>query len=233
MRMITGILDILFPPRCAFCGRLMECSGNGVCPDCEEELPYIGGDKCVRFVGDFRCAVALYYEDLVMDGVHSLKFGRKSNRAAVFGRYIAKVAAEQFAGEFDEVTYVPVSWKRNFTRGFDQARLLARAAAGVWGMREVSSLKKVRHTRAQSSLNDAVKRKENVKGVYRVPRPERVRGRRFLLVDDVATTGSTLAAGASALMEAGAASVVCATLAGGHRHIENSVTGQTMDRSDG
>ena len=58
-------------------------------------------------------------------------------------------------------------------------------------------------------------RAENVKNVYRVPHPERVAGKRFLLIDDVVTTGSTLSACAATLTAAGAASVVCAALAGG------------------
>ena len=114
--------------------------------------------------------------------------------------------------------------RRNFERGFDQARLLAGAAAKIWGVRAEPTLRKVRHTRAQSSLDDPSARKRNVKDVYAVPRPDRVRGRRFLLIDDVCTTGSTMASAAGALMEAGAAGVVCAALAGGRRKTEKSGT---------
>ena len=64
------------------------------------------------------------------------------------------------------------------------------------GVKAEPVLRKGRHTRAQSSLQDAALRKANVKGAYRVPHPERVRGRRFLLIDDVCTTGSTMAAAA-------------------------------------
>ena len=103
-----------------------------------------------------------------------------------------------------------------------QARLLAEEAANIWGVKAEAVLRKDRHTRAQSSLQDAALRKTNVKGAYRVPHPERVRGRRFLLIDDVCTTGSTLSAAADALLEAGAAGVVCAVLAGGSRKRENS-----------
>ena len=127
-------------------------------------------------------------------------------------RYIAQAAAEELSGGFDAVSFVPVSLRRNFERGFDQARLLAEEAANIWGVKAEAVLRKGRHTRAQSSLQDAALRKANVKGAYRVPHPERVRGRRFLLIDDVCTTGSTLSACADTLMAAGAASV-----AGGRR----------------
>ena len=73
--------------------------------------------------------------------------------------------------------------------------------------------RKVRHTKAQSSLKDAAARRQNIDGAYTVLSAERVIGRRFLLVDDVVTTGSTMAAAAEALRSAGAASVVCAALA--------------------
>lgn len=213
-----AILDLLFPPRCAFCGTLMEHTGTSVCPDCERSLPYTDGTP-----GDaagFPCATAFYYDGAVKEGVHALKFGKKSWRAGVFGRYIARAASECFDGQFDLVTFVPVSLKRNYDRGFDQARLLAQAAARTWGMRAVPTLRKIRNNRPQSSLDDPEQRRANVKDAYRPLPRSRIAGRRILLIDDVATTGSTLAACAETLLAAGAASVVCASLAGGHRRRE-------------
>ena len=194
----TALLDLLFPPKCAFCGKLLETSGD-VCEDCEKGLPY-------REEGQILSAICA-------GGV-----------PCVFARYVAQAAAEQLGGAFDAVTFVPVSPRRNFERGFDQARLLAGAAAKIWGVRAEPTLRKVRHTRAQSSLDDPAARKRNVKDVYAVPRPDRVRGRRFLLIDDVCTTGSTMASAAGALMEAGASGVVCAALAGGRRKTEKTGT---------
>jgi len=196
----------------------MDAAGDGVCPSCQAALPAREDENNLFPIGENACpcAVALYYDGAVKTGVHALKFGRKSWRAGVFARYIVQVAAERLSGRFDAVTYVPVSFQRNFRRGFDQARLLAQAAGKTWGVPAEQTLRKIRHNRAQSSLDDPAQRKKNVEHAYAVPHPERVAGRRFLLIDDVATTGSTLAACADALLAAGAAEVVCAALAGGH-----------------
>lgn len=214
--MIGGILDLLFPPRCAFCGELMERAGGGVCRDCEKSLPYAGEGDALGTVEGYPSVRAFYYEAMVKQGVHALKFDRTAWRASVFGRYIAQAAAEYLGGRFDAVTYVPVSWQRNYARGFDQARLLAQAAAKVWGIKAEPTLRKIRHNRPQSSLGDPRQRRANVQGAYRVLPRARIAGRRFLLIDDVITTGSTMSACAGTLLEAGAASVVCASLAGGH-----------------
>ena len=218
---MTFLLDLLFPPKCAFCDKLVE--KGDLCEACKTSLPFREEENATRLIGEnnYLCTVALYYDGPAEAGVKALKFGKKSWRAKVFARYIAQAAAEQLSGEFDAVTYVPVSLRRNFERGFDQARLLAEETAKLWGLKAEPTLRKVRHTRAQSSLKNPAQRKKNVKDAYAVPRPDRVRGRRFLLIDDVCTTGSTMSAAADALLEAGAAGVVCAALAGGHRKMEN------------
>lgn len=219
---VSAILDLLFPPKCAFCGKLVE--KGDLCDACKNSLPFREEENISQLIGDnnYLCAVTFYYEDPVETGVKALKFGKKSWRARVFARYLAQTAAEQLSGEFDAVTYVPVSLRRNFERGFDQARLLAEETARIWDTEAKPTLRKIRHTKAQSSLTDPAQRKKNVQDAYIVPRPERVRDRRFLLIDDVCTTGSTMAAAADALMAAGAESVVCATMAGGHREKEKS-----------
>lgn len=219
---VSAVLDLLFPPKCAFCGSLVE--KGDLCEACKNALPFREEENAAQLIGEnnYLCAVALYYDGPAEAGVKALKFGRKSWRAKIFARYVAQAAAEQLSGEFDAVTYVPVSLRRNFERGFDQARLLAEETARHWNIKAEPTLRKIRHTKAQSSLKDSSQRKRNVKGAYIVPHPDQVRDRRFLLIDDVCTTGSTMSAAADALMEAGAAGVVCAALAGGHKKMEES-----------
>ena len=95
----------------------------------------------------------------------------------------------------------------------DQAFLLASAAALELGDVAVETLRKGRNTQAQSGLSDDAARRANVLGAYTIVDPELVEGKRVLLIDDVVTTGSTFSECARVLRSAGAAGVVCATLA--------------------
>lgn len=214
---LSALLDLLYPPRCIFCGKLLEPSGERVCPVCRESLPYRRDGSAAIDAGGFPCAVAFYYEEPVRSAVRALKFYKTPSRAEALGRYVAEAAAMELAGEFDAVTYAPVSRLRRMGRGYDQARLLAEAASRSWGVPAEKTLRKRRNNRAQTSVRSREARRANVQGVYEVLPEALVRGRRFLLIDDVCTTGSTLGACAQALMDGGAASVVCAALAGGRQ----------------
>lgn len=210
------ILNILFPNKCPFCGKIIE-SDHSICEKCKTSLPYRPEGKIKQKVSGFDCVITFYYDDMVRSGIRAMKFHRIPTRAAAFAPYLAQTAAEYLGGEFDAITFVPVSRWRNFTRGFDQAQLLAEETAKLWEVKAGKILVKVRNNPPQSSVKTPAERRANVLGAYRVRPDADVRGRRFLLVDDVLTTGSTMAECAKLLMESGARSVVCAALAGGHR----------------
>ena len=108
---------------------------------------------------------------------------------------------------------MPISDRRRRRRGYDQARLIAEAAARELGVPCVQTLRKVRDIPAQSGLRSASERRGNVKNVYCAAHPESVSGKRVLLIDDLITTGATLSEAAQTLRFAGASGVSCATLA--------------------
>lgn len=211
--MMEFLLDLLFPPKCACCGRVLATPRVNPCPDCARALP-LQPDASVLHTGPYGlCAVAFRYEGGVRDAIRACKFHGRQSAVQALAPYLVQAAAEHLSGQFDAVTYVPVSPKRLRERGYDQARLLADAMARQWNTRVEPTLRKVRHTKAQSSLEGAEERRKNIAGAYAVLPGAAVAGRRFLLVDDVVTTGSTMAAAAEALRAGGAASVVCAALA--------------------
>lgn len=210
MRFLDTLLNLLFPPKCPFCGHVLD--HPGVCPACEAALPWLAEeDGLWTLPADVPCAAPLRYEGLARKGLLRFKFQGASAAAEPLGELVARCAAERFAGEFDVVTWVPVSRKRLRQRGYDQAELLARAACRLWNTRPVRLLDKRRDNPAQSGLHDAVLRRENVRDVYAASGA--AAGRRILLVDDICTTGATLSSCALALRQAGAETVLCCTAA--------------------
>ena len=209
-KLTETILNLVFPPKCPFCGKVLDAVG--VCPPCEKALPWIPEEQAVLSEGDLTCAAPLWYEGNVREALLRLKFRGGSALAEPLGELLAQCAAEQFGGEFDTVTWVPVSRKRLKRRGYDQSRLLAASLCVDWHVAPVETLRKAVDNPAQSGLTDAEHRRANVLGVYEAL-PENVRDKRLLLIDDIVTTGSTLSECARVLGKAGAEQVVCATVA--------------------
>lgn len=212
MNVLERLLDLLFPPKCPFCARVLD--RPGVCAACEKNLPWTEEPDSLWTLPDgLRCAAPLWYRGSARQGLLRLKFHGAPGAAEPLGGLIAQCAAERLSGEFDTVTWVPVSPKRLRQRGYDQAELLSRAACRRWDTAPVRLLEKIRDNPAQSGLRDAAARWENVRDVYRAVEPGDVEGRRILLVDDICTTGATLCQCAAVLRRAGATEVVCAAAA--------------------
>lgn len=210
MKPLDALLDLIFPPRCVFCRKRL--GTQGICPECEARLPRCGA---VRSGGEFfsTAAAPLYYEGAVRAAVLRYKFKNRRGYAGTFSRLMASCAGEELAGQFDLITWVPVSRRRFRKRGFDQSELLARGVAEQLGMELTPALRKRRHTGANSVLEGREARAANVLGAFEARGPGLVRGRRVLLVDDIYTTGATLSECARVLLMAGAEDVVCLTLA--------------------
>lgn len=212
---VEVLLDLIFPPKCVFCKRLLRKGEDGICARCQEHLPWCVGteaEQTLEFVS--LCASPLWYQDEVRESFHRYKFKGSRGYAKVYGRLMAQCVRAHLAGRYDLITWVPLSEQRRKARGYDQAMLLAEAAALELGDVAAEALTKVRDTSAQSGLGkDDSARRANVLGAYRPTDPELIAGQRVLLMDDVVTTGSTLSECARTLRTAGAADVVCVTLA--------------------
>ena len=213
MSAFSGLLDLLFPPRCAFCSHILRGNESGLCKKCAGSISRTenGGLRTGEFFS--VCAAPLYYEASVRDAILRFKFHDATAYAELFGELMADTIRESLAGRYDLVTWVPLSEKRLKKRGYDQAMLLAMAATLRLDDAPVELLKKQTDVPAQSGVGSPEKRRANISGVYSVTDEELVRGRRILLIDDIITTGATLSECARTLREAGAADVVCCTLA--------------------
>jgi len=154
-----------------------------------------------------------YYEGALREILQHYKYRGLRPLARPLGQRLAQTLERLQGGTWDLVLPVPLHRNRERQRGFNQAGLLAEQVGKLFGIRMGGKdCVRVRDTPPQAGLR-AAERRKNVKGAFAVPQPERVRGLRVLLVDDVLTTGATADACARALLEAGAKGVAVLTLA--------------------
>lgn len=208
----SGFMNLLFPPRCVFCGKPLARGVSGYCKKCEKSIPYTdgtfepGGAITV-------CMAPLKYRDSVRKAFHRFKFKGKVSYAGVFGRIVADEIKRAASGKYDIITWIPVSRERKRDRGYDQSMLLAYAVALELDDVAVDTLTKVRDVTAQSELKGLNERQSNISGAFEVSLPELIEGKRVLLIDDIYTTGATMDECARCLMGAGAKEVLGAVFA--------------------
>lgn len=213
MKLLDRILDLLYPPRCAFCRRLLPDGVRGVCAFCEKKLPYVPADAQIRSLKNIeKCIAPLYYEGSVRESLHRYKFSSMTAYADIYSEFMGKCIDENGIS-CDIITWIPLSRRRLRKRGYDQAELLARLIAKRHGFDCVRLLKKLRDNPPQSGTGSPEKRRANVKGIYSCIEPQLVQGKTILLIDDIVTTGATLSEAAGVLKNAGASGVYCAAVA--------------------
>jgi len=195
------------PPTCCLCGargRLVEGGAPlDLCDLCDADLPRIatpaGGSASTRVFAPFR------YAWPVNEFVRHLKFNGELEYARLLGTLLALAIREARIGLPDLIVPIPLHRRRYLERGFNQAAEIARYAGRILGCATSHhALERSVATAPQSDLT-ALARRRNVRKAFRATR--RLDGRRLVIVDDVITTGSTVAEAARVLRSAGAAEV--------------------------
>ena len=211
-KLFSLFLDFIFPPSCPMC-RTQGSEDGALCPECWTKFSWISDPKCSvcgypfpanldlgprplcpdcaagRNVADWIRSACVYDDaskDVMLPFKHAgaLKYKKLMVRAMIN-------SLRDAGGGIDLVLPVPLSFRRLWKRGYNQAALLAKPIARHLGAPvDVDSVR--REHRADMGHKSARERRENIRGVFKVARPENIKGKTILLVDDVMTTGATL-----------------------------------------
>jgi ComF family protein len=240
MKLLSQLIDIVYPPRCHICNRFLSTDERYLslyylCDNCLSGLTPITHPMCTICClpfstsrgSDHLCENCLrkrpwydflrspyIYSGILMESIQRLKYNLENYLASSLGKLMSSFAREYIFNVTDFlIVPVPLHRRRLRERGFNQSLLLARVLASDLGNQlDYLSLIRKRYTRAQTGLKREARRK-NVKDAFSIIYPETVKDKKILLVDDVFTTGYTLNECARILKKSGATTVICLTLA--------------------
>lgn len=222
-----SLLKAIFPSYCIDCGAILPLDRSFICATCFDELPrYEGGEAYYSAYERFEGLLPFttYQSDLIFSKnnhvrtlIHLIKYHQQPELAYRLAKYFGE--RHRNAGHFDDVSClvpIPLTTARLKERGYNQTEYIARGLSDAIN-RPVSTHILKRHKRKESAETQVDKNKEErwarLQDAFFVPNPSLVFRKRVLLVDDLLTTGATLIAAGRTLLDAGAESISCYTLA--------------------
>ena len=204
-------LEIVFPKECVGCGKektwlCEECSSKIIfiksptCPICSRLTSE--GEYCPRHKKGKKLKgvyVAAYYkEGALREAIHAFKYEFIKELAKPLGQILSQALCEKIIDEETILMPMALHPRRERQRGFNQAKLIAQEVSRICGLEISEGLRRVRHTKRQVDLNDR-QRAQNVADAFAWNSPNKLHGKKVLLIDDVMTTGATLNEAAKAL----------------------------------
>ena len=212
-RILKSVLDFtanaFFPVRCPYCDIVIDPEGYA-CDECGKKTPELPVTTYIE--GGYRCVAPFLYKDSFAEAVKRFKFNNRAQYAKALA--FAVVTALGSSGtdlDFDFITCVPMHKEQRLNRGYNQSELLAKECAGLMRTKYIHSLEKYKQNKVQHTL-PGIERRKNVKGVYRPLNKEKLKGKRVLIIDDIITTGSTLAECTKILSRCGCGDICCAVV---------------------
>lgn len=202
------LLQLFFPSRCPLCDSVIHHSSR-FCSECRDKLIRYEGNFSIKGASGFTAAFV--YDENVLPAISLLKNGICDNADFALGGELADtLSAEHTADKADLIIPVPMHVSKLHERTYNQAELIAGIVGRSLGIPVCKdAVMKTRMTADQKTLN-RISRFHNLKNAFTVVLPEIIEGKNILLIDDICTTGSTLAVLTKLLLENNAASVHCA-----------------------
>lgn len=209
LMLLRALENAVMPLRCVFCGTRSRDEERYICTGCRDDLPWSDAPAAPAPVGLEAEVAPMVYAFPVDAALKAFKFRRRLFYAPAFADLLVE-ACSLLPQDIDAVLPVPLHWRRQWWRGFNQAYEIGRPVARHLGRPLVDNVVRRRATPTQSGLN-AAQRTRNLNGAFRVKgTPQQAH---VLIIDDVITTGTTVRRLAAVLQGAGVDRVSALALA--------------------
>lgn len=212
----VSLLRLVAPKACVVCGAALGVGENVICSVCTSHLPrtYQWKSPCDNLMARLlwgriaveKAAALLYFEPQseVSHIVYSFKYQNHPENAEHMGRLAAKeLSISGFFNGIDALVPVPLARSRQRSRGYNQSHEIAKGISGITGIPVIKGAVTRRTFTESQTHKSRWERIENVESVFELKRPELLRGKHILVIDDVVTTGSTVAACSQEIVKSG------------------------------
>lgn len=227
MQWLKQMADLIYPPLCVSCGLMRPLDRHIFCLECLQQLPETGyhlheqNPFTSHFAGRVRLQAGASFLYFSRGGgtqrmLHQIKYNNQPDLITVIGRWYGRqlLQAPLWQG-IDAVVPVPLHWKKQRKRGYNQSAVFGEAIADVINTPcHARALLRITHDRSLTGMN-RLQRIQTIGSAFAVAKPAQVKDKHILLVDDVLTTGATLEACALALEKLPVASIRMVTIACG------------------
>lgn len=225
MKLFKHLINLLFPRVCAACGNLLLEGENTVCTTCRFLLPKTGYELhpdnplAQIFYGQmpFNAVMAEFFfskTGKVQHLIHGLKYHHCRENGIFLGQEIGKSLqkAPNYQG-IDFIVPIPLHPKKEKIRGYNQSHVIAEGISEIMNIPIAENCLVRSIFTATQTKKSRDERYENVKDIFELKNPEKLKGKHVLLVDDVLTTGATLMSAGKALMQSEGIKISVATVA--------------------
>ena len=224
MPLWLDIVNLLMPATCRMCGKRLGGEERYICTSCVRHLPHTGYHLVEhnplekQFWGHFPIerAAAMFHHDgeRTRHLMYHIKYwGHPQLATRLAALYAEELKESHFFEGIDTIIPLPLHWRRQMKRHYNQSHYIAQGIRQATGLPiDKNVVKRVKYNPSQTHLSPR-ERIQNVEGIFRVTHPERIQGKHLLLIDDVTTTGSTLASCAKELAQVEGVRISILTLA--------------------
>jgi ComF family protein len=232
-RLLRDAVDLIYPPRCVCCRQTALQDHTAFCSGCRSDLDELAAtaacDRCAvplpagaacpfcqgRGLHPFDQIVALGpFRDPLRSLIHQMKYHHRWPLAEILAdRLLDEPRVARLLDQTDVLVPVPLYWRRQIARGYNQADALARRLARRRGIPLVHPIIRLKNTPPQTAIHARAQREQNLRNAFGLVDGKPICGKRLTLVDDVMTTAATLKSAARALEDARPAAISALVLA--------------------
>lgn len=222
---MNDIINIFLPPRCAGCDEITD-TDFPVCNKCRNllivpseaksrcDVCFLPFDKCICTKRQFydKLSASFFYDGEQKRTIFKFKFRARPDIAKNYARLLYySLTQRNMLNDIDAITFIPMAGFKRFRRGYNQSELLAKNLSKLSKKPCIGILERTGRAQVQHSLNSS-SRSGNLLGIFEPKKKykDKIKGKTFLIVDDVYTTGSTFNETAKTLLIFGAEKIYVA-----------------------